>query len=87
MIRYLFAAAGSAVCLPAIRKIGVGWFSSISALLLVLATVGLVAAIRWGKTWREAVDARHKAKSAARVSISSGDPAQAELGVQRKVEG
>jgi hypothetical protein len=62
MVRYMFAAAGSAVCLPAIRKIGVGWFSTISALFLVVATIATYAATLYGKEWREAVDAKKKAK-------------------------
>ena len=62
MVRYLFAAAGSAVCLPAIRKIGVGWFSTISALFLVVATVATYLATLYGKEWREAVDAKKKAR-------------------------
>lgn len=62
MVRYLFAAGGSAVCLPAIRKIGVGWFSTISAIFLVVATIATYAATLYGKEWREAVDAKKRAK-------------------------
>ena len=62
MVRYMFAALGSAVCLPAVRKIGVGWFSSISALFLVVATIGTYITTLHGKQWREAVDARKAAR-------------------------
>lgn len=62
MVRYLFAAAGSAVCLPAIRKIGVGWFSTISSIFLVVATVATYVTTLYGKQWREAVDAKKAAK-------------------------
>lgn len=62
MIRYLFAAAGSAVCLPAIRKIGVGWFSTISALFLIIATVAVYFNTIYGKQWREAIDAKKQAR-------------------------
>jgi hypothetical protein len=58
MLRYVFACAGSAVCLPAIRKVGVGWFSTISALFVAVAAGGTYAATLWGMDWREAVDAK-----------------------------
>lgn len=58
VIRYVFAAAGSAVCLPAIEKIGVGWFSTISALFLVVAALGTWATAVWGHEWQEAVETR-----------------------------
>lgn len=56
MIRYLFAAAGSALCLPAIEKIGVGWFSTISAGFMVVSAVGVWATTVWGEDWRHRVD-------------------------------
>lgn len=68
MIRYLFAAAGSAVCLPAIEKIGVGWFSTISSLFLVLSAVSLWATTVWGEGWRRRVDQGKEKKRAARES-------------------
>jgi hypothetical protein len=58
VIRYVFAAAGSAACLPVIEKIGVGWFSTISAAFLVLAALGTWATAIWGQQWQEAVDKR-----------------------------
>lgn len=58
LFRYLFAAAGSAACLPVIEKIGVGWFSTISATFLVLSAVGVWATAKSGSEWREAVDRR-----------------------------
>lgn len=65
-IRYLFAAAGSAACLPAIEQIGVGWFSTISALFLSVCTVLLYLVCRFGKQWRHGVDARKAKKRAER---------------------
>ena len=62
MVRYVFAALGSAVCLPAVRKIGVGWFSTISALFLVIAAGAAYATALYGTEWREAVDAKKAAK-------------------------
>jgi MFS family permease len=62
MIRYLFAALGSATVLPAVEKIGVGWFSTISAGFLVAGSLATGSAVLWGERWREAVDRRRKAK-------------------------
>jgi hypothetical protein len=56
MIRYFFAAAGSAVVLPAVEKIGVGWFSTISSVFLVVVTVGIYCTVLWGESWRDKID-------------------------------
>ena len=56
MIRYFFAAAGSAACLPVIDRIGVGWFSTISAVFMVVAAVGVWFTAKYGGNWREAID-------------------------------
>lgn len=58
LIRYIFAAGGSAVCIPAIEAIGVGWFNVISAVFLVLSAVSIWAVTIWGEGWRKAIDAR-----------------------------
>lgn len=60
VIRYVFAAAGTAACLPVIERIGVGWFSTISAAFLVVAAAGTWATAKYGAQWREAVDAKKK---------------------------
>jgi MFS family permease len=62
MIRYLFAALGSATVLPAVEKIGVGWFSTISAGFLVASTLATLAAVLWGRGWRESIDKKRRAK-------------------------
>ena len=62
MVRYLFAALGSAVVLPAVEKIGVGWFSTISAAFLVLSALATWSAILWGKGWRDEVDRKRRAR-------------------------
>jgi len=61
MIRYLFAALGSATVLPAVEKIGVGWFSTISASFLVVSSLATWAAVLWGKDWRETIDQKRRA--------------------------
>lgn len=56
MIRYLFACLGTAVVLPAIEAIGVGWFSTVSAAYMLAGAAGLAASIAWGKQWRDGID-------------------------------
>ncbi|OAL55389.1 MFS general substrate transporter [Pyrenochaeta sp. DS3sAY3a] len=63
-MRYMFAAAGSAACLPAVRAIGVGWFSTISALFLVAGAAATYVTAIYGKSWRVAIDAKKAAKKA-----------------------
>lgn len=50
--RYLIGAIGTAVVLPAVDSIGVGWFCTISAAFLCVSGVGILATIRWGGAWR-----------------------------------
>ncbi|CAK7266731.1 hypothetical protein SEPCBS119000_002180 [Sporothrix epigloea] len=57
-VRYLFACGGTAVVLPAVESIGVGWFSTISALFLVVSAIGLYTAVLWGSVWRDRIDRR-----------------------------
>lgn len=64
-LRYLFACLGTAVVLPAVESIGVGWFSTISALFMVASALGTWATIIWGKGWREKVDRKRRAKRVA----------------------
>jgi MFS family permease len=68
MIRYMFAALGTGVVLPAVESIGVGWFSTITAAFLVLSAVATWAAILWGKQWRESIDGGMKEKGPAVVA-------------------
>ncbi|KAK5172768.1 uncharacterized protein LTR77_002888 [Saxophila tyrrhenica] len=56
VIRYIFAAAGSATCLPIIERIGIGWFSTISALFLVVMAVATWMTAQYGSSWRERID-------------------------------
>jgi MFS family permease len=48
-IRYIFGAVASATAIPAAESIGVGWFNTISGILVLLGGVGIWAAARW---WR-----------------------------------
>lgn len=53
MMRYLFGAVASAVVLPAVSSIGVGWFCTISAALMILGALGVYCVARWGGGWRQ----------------------------------
>jgi hypothetical protein len=54
----MFAALGTAVCLVAVQNIGVGWFSTISAIFLVVTTIGVYCTALWGESWRNRIDNR-----------------------------
>ncbi|CAI0643515.1 unnamed protein product [Colletotrichum noveboracense] len=56
MVRYLFGAAGSAVVLPAIKTIGVGWFSTISSGFMIFGAACVWAVALWGTNWRKRID-------------------------------
>ncbi|KAI8944468.1 major facilitator superfamily domain-containing protein [Xylaria longipes] len=61
-MRYLFGCLATAIVLPAIETIGVGWFSTISTIFLLLGTLCTYLSIRYGKTWRDTINAKHKTK-------------------------
>ncbi|KAJ7745224.1 major facilitator superfamily domain-containing protein [Mycena maculata] len=65
MVQYFFAAAGTAVVLPAVDKIGVGWFSTITAIFLVLVAVAVYCTAVWGKSWRDRIDGVNSPEKAA----------------------
>ncbi|KAI1142495.1 MFS general substrate transporter [Hypoxylon sp. FL0543] len=72
-IRYLFACAGTAVVLPATNGIGVGWFSTISALFVFAGTVCAFVSIKWGKEWRQKVDAKRKRRATRKMLEEKND--------------
>lgn len=47
-VRYGIAAVGTAVCIPMINTIGVGWMNSISALFIALSTIGMASVVYLG---------------------------------------
>ena len=67
MIRYFFAAVGSAVCLPAVEKIGVGWFSTISSGFLIISTGMVVLTTLCGEKWRTGIDEKKRARKNERT--------------------
>ncbi|KAF8191668.1 major facilitator superfamily domain-containing protein [Mycena galopus ATCC 62051] len=76
MLRYFFAAAGSAVVLPAVEKIGVGWFSTISSVLLVLVAAGVHCTAVWGKSWRDKINGRNETPTEKVLGVPAVQPAQ-----------
>ena len=68
MVRYLFGAVGTAVVLPAVESIGVGWFSTISAGFMMAAALAVAATVRWGKGWRDEVDDKRRMLRAQRMA-------------------
>jgi MFS family permease len=68
MVRYLFGALGTAVVLPAVEAIGVGWFSTISAAFMCVGALGIWIAIIWGPGWRNEVDGKRRAARADRAN-------------------
>lgn len=60
MVRYISGAVSTAVVLPVIESIGVGWFGTISALLMVLGGLCIYVTLKWGAGWREKIEAKSK---------------------------
>lgn len=56
-IRYTFAAIGTAVVLPGIDGIGVGWFSTVSALFVAVSSAAVCCIVIFG-TERNNKDAK-----------------------------
>jgi MFS family permease len=59
LVRYFFAAAGSAAVLPAIEKVGVGWFSTISCVFLIFSAGLVLLTTIYGERWRTRIDEKH----------------------------
>jgi hypothetical protein len=68
-MRYMFAAGGSAVVLPAIRGIGVGWFSTLSAFFLMAGAAATWVTAEYGKKWRDAIDEKKIAEKEAEIQV------------------
>ncbi|KAJ2905511.1 hypothetical protein MKZ38_005155 [Zalerion maritima] len=71
-VRYLFACLGTAVVLPAIKGIGVGWFSTISAVFLMVGTAGTLCAVWWGRGWRDQIDEEKRARKERKLAGING---------------
>lgn len=70
-VRYLAGCLSTAVVLPIVQAIGVGWFSTISSGLLVVSAMGLIWAIHRGDEWAKK-ECRKGAESAtAKAQVES----------------
>ncbi|KAJ5467647.1 hypothetical protein N7475_005399 [Penicillium sp. IBT 31633x] len=78
LVRYLFGALGSGLVLPAVESMGVGWFSTISALFLILSGVGVWLTTVFGDQWRDKVDKRNRSKAEEEVPETAQDSVKAE---------
>lgn len=65
MFRYAFGALGTGVVLPAIEAMGVGWFSTISALFLATSGGLVWLTTVTGSSWRQKVDEKRDAQADA----------------------
>ncbi|OJJ51541.1 hypothetical protein ASPZODRAFT_148813 [Penicilliopsis zonata CBS 506.65] len=78
MFRYIFAALGSGLVLPAIDSIGVGWFSTISALFLAFSGFTVWLTTVFGSQWRQRVDERNSHQQATRDAQETQKQAQSQ---------
>lgn len=69
VFRYVFAALGTGVALPAINAMGVGWFSTLSALFSSVSGGLVWLTTVYGPGWREAVEAKDEQRAATRKGI------------------
>lgn len=53
-MRYSLAGVSTALCMPMLDRIGIGWMSTVSASLLLVSTALVYWTIRSGKSWRDA---------------------------------
>lgn len=60
LVRYICGAISTAVVLPVIEAIGVGWFGTISALSMVFGGSCVCVTLKWGAGWREKIGVRSK---------------------------
>lgn len=70
VFRYVFAALGTGVALPALEALGAGWFNTLSALFLSFTGILVWLTTVYGPKWRDAVDRKDEQKAATRKDIS-----------------
>jgi len=64
-MRYFAGTVSIAVVLPAIEQMGLGWYSTLSAALIVAASGGLIWTVKRGRVMRDRVDERVRVKREA----------------------
>ncbi|KAJ5208902.1 hypothetical protein N7449_003281 [Penicillium cf. viridicatum] len=78
LVRYVFGALGSGLVLPAVESMGVGWFSTISALFLVASGVGVWLTTVFGDQWRDKVEKKNQRKAVENTEKIQEDTTKAE---------
>ncbi|KAJ5507686.1 hypothetical protein N7527_009829 [Penicillium freii] len=78
LVRYVFGALGSGLVLPAVESMGVGWFSTISALFLVVSGVGVWLTTVFGDQWRDKVEKKNQRKAVENSEKIQEDTTKAE---------
>lgn len=73
LTRYAIAALGSGTVLPAVEKIGIGWFSTISALFLIVTGITIWLTTIFGPQWRTRVDEKLERKENAKRMAKLGN--------------
>ncbi|OQE46942.1 hypothetical protein PENCOP_c001G02718 [Penicillium coprophilum] len=78
LLRYVFGALGSGLVLPAVEAMGVGWFSTISALFLAASGVCVWLTTVFGDQWRDQVEKKNQLKAGERTDQTQQDTAKVE---------
>ncbi|KAJ5834976.1 hypothetical protein N7447_001002 [Penicillium robsamsonii] len=78
LFRYVFGALGSGLVLPAVEAMGVGWFSTISALFLVASGVCVWLTTIFGDQWRDKVEKKNHCKAEEGTEHIQQDTSKAE---------
>jgi hypothetical protein len=78
LFRYVFGALGSGLVLPAVERMGVGWFSTISALFLIASGVGVWLTTIFGDQWRDKVEKKNQRKAEERTEEIQQNTTKAE---------
>ncbi|KAI5465271.1 major facilitator superfamily domain-containing protein [Mariannaea sp. PMI_226] len=80
-VRYLAGSLGTAVVLPIIQSIGLGWFSTISSSLLVISAIGMMYAIRRGNSWTKGLE-----EASCHSEAEGGCTVTPEVATERQIE-
>lgn len=83
-LRYMAGCLATAVVLPIIQAIGVGWFSTISSLLMVLATAGVMWAVRRGDEWTKLVNGTTGPRPKSEQTTASNDAAEPQVQAEQR---
>ncbi|KAJ5293852.1 hypothetical protein PENANT_c002G10529 [Penicillium antarcticum] len=79
MFRYFFGALGSGLVLPAVETMGVGWFSTISALFLFSSGVGVWLTTIFGDQWRDKIEKKQLQKAEKKAGATQQDSKKCEV--------